>query len=239
MLTLKGKRLKESENFLFLKRLIRNPRSLGAIVPSSKTLARFICRHIEYKEGDFIVEIGAGTGRFTRAILQSGIPESRLIVLELDSELAHYLRGNFPGVLVIEGNAAILETLIPEEAIGKVRTIISGIPMVNLPQKAQREIMDSCFRILGDGGHVLQFTYGPVSPIPVKSFGLFASKLGRVLQNIPPATVWRYSLYPMMEASKPLIKAKSLKSKKTYMKRLLVKLRKPLLQQLKSKRAKK
>lgn len=238
MLTLKGKRFKDSENFLFLKRLIRNPRSLGAIMPSSKALARFICRHIEYNEGDFIVEIGAGTGRFTRAILQSGVPESRLIVLELDSELAHYLRGNFPGVHVIEGNAAILETLIPKEVIGNVRTIISGIPMVNLLKKDQKEIMDSCFRILGEGGHVLQFTYGPGSPIPVKSFGLFAAKLGRVFQNIPPATVWCYSLQPFMETTHSLVEAKLLKSKKAYMKRLLIKLRKPLLQQLKNKKAK-
>jgi len=175
-LTLKNKRLKDSENFLFLKRLIRNPRSLGAIVPSSKALARFICRHIHYNEGDFIVEIGAGTGRFTRAILQSGVPEAKLIVLELDSELAHYLRGNFPGVHVIEGNATVLENLIPAEVIGNVHTIISGIPMVNLPKKTQKEIMDACFKILGEGGHVLQFTYGPVSPIPVKSFNTDANR---------------------------------------------------------------
>lgn len=236
MLMPKNKRFRDSENFLFLKRLIKNPRSLGAIVPSSKALARFICRHIDYHEGDFIVEIGAGTGRFTRAILQSGIPESRLIVLELDNELAYYLRGQFPGVRVIEGNAAILETLVPKEVIGNVRTIISGIPMVNLPKKDQKEIMDSCFKILGEGGHVLQFTYGPVSPIPVKSFGLFAAKLGRVLQNIPPATVWRYSLCPLIETATPLVEAKLIKSKKAYMKRFLIKLRNPLFQQLKRKK---
>ncbi|WP_052046280.1 class I SAM-dependent methyltransferase [Candidatus Paracaedibacter symbiosus] len=221
MLNLKDKRFQDNENFLFLQRLLKNPRALGAIAPSSKALARFICRHIDYNEGDYVIEVGAGTGRFTRAILQAGIPESQLIVLELDKELARYLKTNFPGVHVIQGNATELETLIPQVAIGNVCTVISGIPMVNLPKKVQKEIIDSCFQVLGDGGGLLQFTYGLVSPIPAKSFGIFARKLGRVLQNIPPATIWHYSLTPLADVH-------LIKTKKNYMRRLLLKLKKPL-----------
>lgn len=219
MLIHPSRRLKNSENLLFLKRLIKNPRSLGAITPSSKSLARFICRHIDYKDGDYVVEIGAGTGSFTRAILQSGVPASKLIVLELDKELAQYLRLNFPDVQIIHGNATILETLIPADVIGNVRTIVSGIPMVNVPKKVQKEIIDSCFRILGEGGGILQFTYGPVSPISAESFGFFAQKLGRVLQNFPPATVWRYTLEPF--GDEPLLKKKN-----DYVQRFLLRFQK-------------
>lgn len=220
MLHPKRKHFKYSENLLFLKRLIKNPRSLGAIVPSSKSLARFICRHIDYREGDYIVEIGAGTGSFTRALLHAGVPVSKLIVLELDKELAHYLQVNFPSVHVIQGNATALETLIPEAVIGRVRTIVSGIPMVNLPKQIQKQIIDSCFRILGDDGGILQFTYGTSSPIPAQSFGIFAHKLGHVLQNFPPATIWRYTL-------KPFVGNKILKEKNDYVRRFLLKLQKP------------
>ena len=219
MLIRSPKRLKYSENLLFLKRLIKNPRSLGAITPSSKALARFICRHIDYKEGDYVVEIGAGTGSFTRAILTSGVPSSKLIVVELDKELAQYLRINFPDVLVIHGNATILETLIPAYVIGNVQTIVSGIPMVNVPKNVQKEIIDSCFRILGEGGGILQFTYGPISPVSAQSFGFFAQKLGRVLQNFPPATVWRYTL-------KPFVCGQLLKKKNDYVQRFLLKFQK-------------
>jgi phosphatidylethanolamine/phosphatidyl-N-methylethanolamine N-methyltransferase len=214
-----SKRLKDSENLLFLKRLIKNPRSLGAIAPSSKALAHFICRHIDYKEGDYVIEIGAGTGSFTRAILNSGVPASKLIVVELDKELAQYLRLHFPTIQVIHGNATVLETLISPQVIGHVQTIVSGIPMVNIPKKIQKEIIDSCFRILGEGGGILQFTYGPVSPVSAASFGFFAQKLGRVLQNFPPATVWRYTL-------KPLVDGQLLKKKRDYMQRLLLKFQK-------------
>jgi len=214
-----SKRLKDSENLLFLKRLIKNPRSLGAIAPSSKALARFICRHIDYKEGDYVIEIGAGTGSFTRAILNSGVPASKLIVVELDKELAQYLRLHFPAIQVIHGNATILEALIPACVIGNVQTIVSGIPMVNIPKKVQKEIIDSCFRILGEEGGILQFTYGSVSPVSAESFGFFAQKLGRVLQNFPPATVWRYTL-------KPLVGGQLLKKKNDYMQRFLLKFQK-------------
>lgn len=225
MMKLQGKRLQDNENFLFLQRLLKNPRSLGAIVPSSKTLARFICRHIEYNEGDYIIEIGAGTGRFTRAILQAGIPDSHLIVLELDKELARYLRINFPDVHVIEGNAGELDKLIPRAAVGKVRTIISGLPMVNFTKKVQKEIIDSCFQVLSEGGGILQFTYGPISPISSKVFGLFARKLGRVFQNIPPATVWHYSLVPITDMT-------LIRHKRNYIRRLFLKIKKPLKLQI-------
>lgn len=195
-------RIQNSENFIFLKRLIKNPRSLGAIAPSSKQLARFICNHIHYNEADYLVEIGAGTGRFTRALLQFGVPASRLIVIELDPELAQYLRMNFPAVTVIQGDATLLASLLPLETKGRVRTIISGIPMVNLPKKIQKGIMDACFDVLDENGSVLQFTYGLISPISVKDFGLHGEKLGRVMQNIPPATIWRYSKVPFPQSHK-------------------------------------
>lgn len=177
--------------------MLKNPRSLGAIAPSSKYLARFICNHIHYKEGDYIVEIGAGTGSFTRALLQFGIPASHLIVIELDKELAQYLRLNFSNLTIIEGDATLLDSILPEEAKGKVKTIISGIPMVNLPKRIQKGIMDACFDVLDAEGFVLQFTYGLMSPISIKTFGLYGQKLGRVMQNIPPATIWRYSKVPL------------------------------------------
>lgn len=219
MLNRPPKRLKDNENLLFLKRLIKNPRALGALAPSSKALAHFICRHIDYKEGDYVIEIGAGTGSFTRAILNSGVPASKLIVVELDKELAKYLSLNFPDVEVIHGNATVLETLMPTYVVGNVRTIVSGIPMVNIPKKVQKEIIDSCFRILGEEGGILQFTYGPVSPISAASFGFFAQKLGRVLQNFPPATIWRYTL-------KPFVEGQLLKKKNDYMQRFLLKFQK-------------
>jgi phosphatidylethanolamine/phosphatidyl-N-methylethanolamine N-methyltransferase len=181
------------ENLLFFKRLLKNPASVGAVVPSSLALSRFMCQHVEcHSKEEFVVEIGAGTGRFTQALLNQGLLVSQIIAVELDSELANFLRNRFPELIVIEGDATQLEKLLPSYVLGKVRTVISGIPMVNMPKDVQKEIVRSAFSILTDGGKFLQFTYGPVSPIPARSLGLVKKRLGHIFLNFPPATVWGY-----------------------------------------------
>lgn len=183
---------KRDESLLFLKQLIRNPKSLGALVPSSQMLADFICGHVPTAENHLVVEVGAGTGRFTQGLLKAGIKPENLVVLEIDPIMCSFLRKNFPHINVIEGNANQLHTLLPEGWVGKIGTIISGIPMVNLSAEDQEQIISSCFQVLSELGSVLQFTYGPLSPLSSKKLGLTKKRLGHVFMNFPPATVWQY-----------------------------------------------
>lgn len=190
---------KRDESLLFLKQLIKNPKSLGAVVPSSPMLADFICSHVPILDGHLVVEIGAGTGRFTQALLRVGVKPENLAVLELDPDMCNFLKQNFPHINVIEGNASDLHTLLPKAWIGKVGTIISGIPMVNLSIEDQSGIISSSFEVLNDVGSFLQFTYGPISPLPTKKLGLKKKRLGHIFLNFPPATVWRYWKQPMIQ----------------------------------------
>jgi phosphatidylethanolamine/phosphatidyl-N-methylethanolamine N-methyltransferase len=184
--------VKRDENILFFKRLLKNPRALGAIAPSSVALCNFICRHVETTPDTYVVEIGAGTGRFTRTLLHSGIAPERLFVVEMDPELCKFLMLHFPTVTVIEGDAGHLEQILPPHIIGNVSTVISGIPLVNLSEKVQAHIADACFAILAKGGQMLQFTYGPLSPLSSRKLGLHKKRLGHVLWNFPPAVIWAY-----------------------------------------------
>jgi phosphatidylethanolamine/phosphatidyl-N-methylethanolamine N-methyltransferase len=184
---------KHHERFLFLKKVIKNPKNMGAIVPSSQNLGQYISKHIPNDPNHFIVEIGAGTGSLTHSLIKDGVCKSRLIAIELDTELAKLLTVKFQDLTVINGNATELSKILPPTWIGKVGTIVSGIPMVNLSKEEQRSIIDSCLKVLSPGGQILQFTYGFVSPLSTKSFNLTSQKLGRVLMNVPPASWWRFS----------------------------------------------
>lgn len=164
---------------------------MGAIAPSSQMLAKFMCKHVQINDG-YVVEIGAGTGRLTQSLLQSGIPEGKLIIVELDLVLYQFLKRRFPNLNVIHGDATQLAHLLPPDVVKNISTIISGIPLINLPSQIVKQLCLSCFEVLKDDGILLQFTYRPTSPIPAKELGLHKKRLGHVFFNIPPATVWRY-----------------------------------------------
>ncbi|MCX7338053.1 MAG: methyltransferase domain-containing protein [Alphaproteobacteria bacterium] len=183
---------KRDERLLFLRKLMKNPKSVGAIVPSSPALATFICTHVANSDDQLIVEIGAGTGRFTQALLRTGMKPESLAIVELDKEMYHFLKKNFKGVHVIHGDATQLSQLLPAEWIGQVGTVVSGIPMINLSEEEQNGIVTACFSVMKESGSLLQFTYGPLSPLPAKKMGLRKKRLGSILLNLPPATVWKY-----------------------------------------------
>src|SRR5690606_19828346 len=98
-------------------------------------------------------------------LLLYGITPSQLFVVEMDPELCEFLTLHFPQVTVINGDASRLLEILPPHVIGKVSTVISGIPMVNLSASLQAGITEACFAVLGEEGQMLQFTYGPISPL--------------------------------------------------------------------------
>lgn len=181
---------------LFLKRWLLKPMRLGVCFPSSKALGRLMaqCALEEWNGLDDIIEVGAGTGRFTQALLDAGIPPERLISIELDTQLAAYLKKKFPQVRIIEGNACMLRDLLSKQYPNHrpIGVIVSGLPMLAFPKDVQNDIMTESFNILGEEGSFIQFTYSPVSSINSQRFGLLKRKRGWVLGNFPPANVWSY-----------------------------------------------
>ena len=73
------------EKRLFLKRWLRNPLRLGAVAPSSHRLVGRVAQHVRLDPGEYVIELGGGTGRLTKALLERGIPADRLIVLDRKS----------------------------------------------------------------------------------------------------------------------------------------------------------
>lgn len=178
---------------LFLSRVLRNPRQLGAVAPSSRHLGALLAKHADFDHDSPIVELGGGSGSLTRALIKAGIDPSRIYVIELDPELANYLKISMPLVNVIQGNATDLEHILPPHIIGKVRRIVSGLPMINMPQPVRGKILESCFQIMAPGGSYLQYTYSPRSSIDANTYQLDKKRLGTVFLNLPPATIWQYT----------------------------------------------
>lgn len=187
------KRKAPSAAWLFFQRWLANPLAMGSVTPSSPALRRIIAANLTCGPDEIVVEFGGGTGAITKALLEAGIPPNRIYVIEIDGELATYLRRSFPGVQVIHGDCRQVEDLIGADRVGKVGTVVCGIPTVTLPMETQREIIEASFKVMPKGRRFLLYTYSLTSPLPVNVLGLNAKRVGWTAANIPPASVFAYS----------------------------------------------
>jgi len=190
--SLKKRQGRHEEHFVFFKRWLKNPLQIGAFIPSSKSLARVISHEILVSPQHIVVELGGGTGILTEEILKAGVPEDKLYVIELDPILVSYLKKRFPNVTIIHGNAINLPNLIPSEFLGKISTIVSGMPLLNMPKLVQGGILDVSFKNLSENGRFIQYTYNPFTSLNCHKHGFSKRRAGFVLKNFPPATIWCY-----------------------------------------------
>jgi phosphatidylethanolamine/phosphatidyl-N-methylethanolamine N-methyltransferase len=187
---------------LFLKRWLRRPLAMGAVMPSGRLLAEAMAGTTvaNLAAGDgHVVELGAGTGEVTRALLTKGIATDRLAVVERDPELAQFLRRNFVGPHVIEGDASKLPRLLAEHGVATVAAVVSSLPLLSLPAALVKDIVTGVFEVLPPGGALVQFTYGPKPPIPAdlrQRLRLDGSHGPRIWRNVPPAMVWTFKRLP-------------------------------------------
>ncbi|CAK0755924.1 phosphatidylethanolamine/phosphatidyl-N-methylethanolamine N-methyltransferase [uncultured Gammaproteobacteria bacterium] len=178
---------------LFFQRWLAAPLSMGSVFPSSIGLKRLVAKNLICGPDEVIVEFGGGTGAITKAVLDAGIPGSKLYSIEIDTELARYLRLSHPDIHVLHGDCREADKLIGKSLIGKVGTVIVGIPMVMLPFALQKEIVEAIFRIMPAGNRFLLYTYCATSPLSLRKLGLKGERLGWTPLNLPPASVWGYT----------------------------------------------
>jgi phosphatidylethanolamine/phosphatidyl-N-methylethanolamine N-methyltransferase len=176
----------------FLRAWMANPRRVGAIAPSSRALAQAVTAEITVASAP-VIELGPGTGVFTRQLLALGIPEERLALVEYGSDFAQLLAHRFPAAHVVCMDAAQLASvrLFGGERAGAV---VSGLALLAMTEGKVTAILAASFGCLRDDGAFYQFTYGlrcPVSRVILDRLGLEAVRIGRALVNVPPAGVYR------------------------------------------------
>lgn len=181
-----------SDFLLFFRSWISAPLRVSAVAPSGKALARLMTREVLPADGP-VLELGAGSGAFTRALLARGCKECDLTLVEYCADFAELLRRRFPKARVLRMDASRLahHELFPEKKAGSV---VSGLPLLSIPPQKVAEIIQGAFHHIRPNGAFYQFTYGPRCPVPrqvLEHFELKATRIGRTVRNLPPATVYR------------------------------------------------
>jgi len=184
--------------WIFFRQWLRNPLGIAAFSPSGRQLARLMVAELPAGAGR-VIELGGGTGVFTRAMLEHGIAPRNLLVLELNDELFAHLHEQFPDAHVVHGNACDLKAIAERDgflADGLADAAISGLGLLSMPRTLQRSILAAAFSVLKPGGRLIQFTYGPSSPVPrelLGELGLQVRRGGFAWWNVPPASVYVYT----------------------------------------------
>lgn len=183
--------------FIFGRELFINPGSTGAACPSSPFLANKMASYIPSTEKGWIIEVGAGTGAVTQALINHGVAPQRLISIEMSPTLSRHLAERFPEAHVKQGDAADLASIITQvtgQSRPPIRYIVSSLPFRSLPDKVSEKIIAQIESVLEDDGKLIQFTYD-LRNNDFHHFANFEREASSiVLLNFPPARVDLFGL---------------------------------------------
>lgn len=185
-----------SDLMLLWRLWLTQPRQIATWAPSGAGVAAAFVDAIAAAPDDgTIVELGAGTGPVTAAILAAGVDRERLCIVEANAELAGHLRQRFGRDLVARADARALDSFFEARRIDRVAAVVSTLPILHFGRTAQRAVLDDCFARAAPGATFTQITYLPGSPVrqrQLRSWGYCGERFRRVANNWPPATLWQY-----------------------------------------------
>ncbi|HEX9490093.1 MAG TPA: phosphoethanolamine methyltransferase [Stellaceae bacterium] len=176
----------------FFRHWLRDPLGIGAAVPSGRRVAQAMACEVELARPGVVLELGGGTGSVTCGLLAAGCPADRLVVIEREPALADHLCRRCPGVRVICGDACNAETLLADEGIAMLATVVSSLPIKWFPRSAQRALLEACFARLGADGAFVQLTNALASPLAAAELGLAGEEVTRIWAHFLPTQIWRY-----------------------------------------------
>lgn len=174
---------------LFVREALARPREIGAVVPSSPALARRMAALTPVSDGTLVIELGAGTGVVTAALLDRGVDPHRLIAIERSAALADLLRHRFPAIRVVCGDAAEIRRLT-RRALAETTSVqvVSSLPLRSLPPAKVRAILREVHSLLRPGvGQWIQYTYAITRRQVPEGFQRRETCV--IWQNVPPARI--------------------------------------------------
>ena len=169
--------------------------------PSSSGLARTMLAENHTAITGTVVELGPGTGAFTRVLRRRLAPEGRYLGIEQDPQFVRLLRERtrFQGMTFAQGSAEHIEQHLANAGLDAPELIISGLPLILMPRPVMETIVTSAARVLAEGGTFHTFSYLHSRPLRSTAHlrGLMREHFDTftiskpVWRNVPPALVYR------------------------------------------------
>jgi phospholipid N-methyltransferase len=209
----------------FFREFRRHFQTTGAILPSSRFLARALVKPLRAAHGACrILEVGPGTGSVTREIARRLLPDDRLDAVEINGRFVELMEDRLETDRILwprRHQIHIIHAAVQDLAGDSVYDyIVSGLPLNNFQVDLVREVFATYTRLLKPGGMLSFYEYTLVRQIKTPFVSrrerrrLF--RVGRVMRgyirnyqvrregifiNVPPATVRHLRLKPTSTAA--------------------------------------
>lgn len=182
----------------FMSVALRRQGVVGAIAPSSPTLARALTAVVPTGGTPVVIELGPGTGPISEAIRRRLASGSRHLAVEIEPDLAAHLRRTRPWMETIQGDAADLGALLSEAGVERADAVVSTLPWSLFPGERQERILREIGRVLAPAGAFTTVTY--LHAVPLAGARALRRRLrsafdevlttGPVWRNLPPGMTY-------------------------------------------------
>src|ERR1700753_3325854 len=176
----------------FLRSWIEKPLHMGAVMPSGKLLARTMAQYVDPHGEGPVIELGPGTGAITNALIEHGVDQKRLVLVEYNPGFCALLRDRYPQAKVVQGDAYTLRETLWDVLSPPASAVVPGLPLVPKPMLTRLKLIRDAFIALAPGAPFVQFTYSAAPPIPTSLPGVSTEASERIWMILPPARVWVY-----------------------------------------------
>lgn len=187
-------------SWLFLKRFIKRPMQVASVIPSSKVLVAKVAERFEFDKAKVVAEFGPGEGVHTRELVKRLPADGKLLLFEIDPDLATHLREEFAGdtrIEVLETDAAELPNELAQRQIAHCDYVLSGIPFSIMEPQKKKKLLQAIHDSLRPEPHSAFIIYQVTSELKQHAAPFFPDFDSEYcVQNIPPMFVIKFWRMP-------------------------------------------
>ncbi len=175
----------------------------AAIIPSSKFLVGAMLESLPIADAQYVVELGPGTGVFTRQLLNRMPKDSKLLAFEINQKFTDYLHENFldPRLEILNVCAGSAGDALNRRKWSRVDVVVVSLGFGLMSNEKTYEIFDALVPFMDSGSmlslfqyvHQMKYTDGRISRFDVS---ILLSKYFRHIErktvwlNLPPAFIF-------------------------------------------------
>ena len=176
----------------FFKEAVKNYKTSGTLVPSSRYLANRMLNSINFSKAMVIVELGPGNGAITKSILEKIQPHTTLICFEINDAFYEELKEiNHSQIILIKDSAENIIEQLQKLGFNEADYIVSSLPLTIIPKKISTNILQKSYTILRKKGLFIQYQYSLTYYKKLKK--VFGKNITLDFEtfNFPPAFVYK------------------------------------------------